>query len=684
MCLIPVGENIALLGWMAPAIPERRASFQPFQCQICQSRFTRHENLKRHAAVHTRSSAVSSLVCEFCAASFSRSDLRQRHIKRKHPEHQTDRPRKRQMLQRDKTSSTSPPQIQDHLSFVTTEEQEEFNVDRAWKNAIQYDQRSPGLDQRDPRNSGSSRNDSAICTMSVAPPAISDHDFHGQAKLGSDPMMEVAESQLSQGNTAFSGLVPFTRGSPNSWFSVESPQVQEDWTVSTRQAARGTELFFNHLSSFLPFIHQPTFNADKADKRLLLGMMSLGYQYGEDPEYGEQAGSGASLSYQCFHQARALLKTDIEDGELSTSENTIVVQACLLQQLYTMMYLCGSASAYGLKTHSKIISLARAGGLMQPLTTEATATANLESLWYHFIQSEAHKRTCFAVHQIDALWYQVLSVPRSLSHLEIKHELPCPEDHWAAATPEEWAHRQLLLRQAGTAVQYPEVVRRFLSSNADLCTLPPFDPYGTINITQFLISSAREISGWSTITGILSIERVEPLRSSLVALEPFTRPHGGTSNPALASLGEIAWETAMIELQMWSPTHTGGIIQGSVDAVLDQLTEHAPSCEFLCESRIINLVQPHVDWFLQYLDATATADTEAPWVVLYAYKAFMIAWQLVRNGIVGSMQVVDVPDGDTHAALAWARKVFGRRQRWQLGKIVMRCIDQLEVGTSLG
>ncbi|KAI3400988.1 hypothetical protein diail_1196 [Diaporthe ilicicola] len=48
------------------------------------------------------------------------------------------------------------------------------------------------------------------------------------------------------------------------------------------------------------------------------------------------------------------------------------------------------------------------------------------SLWGEFIRSQSHKRTLFAVHQIDALLYQFLSIPRSLSHLEIKHELPCP------------------------------------------------------------------------------------------------------------------------------------------------------------------------------------------------------------------------------------------------------------------
>lgn len=669
----------------APNLLDSRPSFQPFQCEVCQSRFTRHENLKRHAALHSRSQYEVSLTCEFCSATFSRSDLRQRHVKRKHPEHQANRPQKRRMSHKDRLSSSSPPETQIDLPFVTTEEESDFAVDTICHTTPRHSQQQPGvISPNDIGSSISSSNEMAGHLAASQLPTTSDNVLQSTLRVGLDQLLETAQTHSPPFSTIFSDLGGFNQGSPSKWFSVESPQVQEGWNVSIAQISRGCDLFFDHVAPFLPFVHRPTFDANRVDKCLLLGMLSLGYQYGEDPDYGEQAGSGASLSIQCFCQARALLASDSDDGRLDTYQSTIAVQACLLSQAFAMMYLCGKASAYGLKTHSKIIALARAGGLMQPVTAEATATTDLDSLWHQFIQTEAHKRTCFAVHQIDALWYQVLSVPRSLSHLEIKHELPCPEDHWTATSSGEWAHRQLLLRQAGPRVQYPEVVRRFLSSNADLCTLPPFDPYGTINITQFLISSAREISGWSTITGILSIERVEPLRSSLVALEPFTRPHGGNSDPALASLGEIAWETAMIELQMWSPTHTGGIIEGSMDAVLHDLTEHAPSCEFLCESRIANLVQPHVDWFLRYLNAILVPDKEAPWVVLYAYKAFMIAWQLVRDGIVGSMQVVGVQDGDTQGALAWARKVFGRRARWQLGKIVMECIDSLEAGPSPG
>ncbi|KAJ5600109.1 hypothetical protein N7450_001176 [Penicillium hetheringtonii] len=179
------------------------------------------------------------------------------------------------------------------------------------------------------------------------------------------------------------------------------------------------------------------------------------------------------------------------------------------------------------------------------------------------------------------------------------------------------------------------------------------------------------------MTGMLSMERFSALRSSLLALGPFIRPvpdGEDFSNPALC---EATWETAMIELQLWSPSHTGGIVEGSIDAVLSQSTYLAPSAEFLCEPDTAKAVQPHVDWFLRYLEAVVAPETEAPWVALYAYKAFLIAWQLLRGGIIGAMEVVGVVDGDENGALEWARKVFLRRQRWQLGKLILDCLDAL-------
>lgn len=297
----------------------------------------------------------------------------------------------------------------------------------------------------------------------------------------------------------------------------------------------------------------------------------------------------------------------------------------------------------------------------------------------------------FAVHQIDALWYQLLSVPRCISHLEIKHDMPCPEDSWTAMNSTDWAHRQLLragYSGSGTSgagagmVQYAEAVRWFSSPpDPDLLPLPAFDAYGAISIAQFLISSAREISGWSTMTGTLSMERLQPLESLLMALKPSIHPQPEMAKATHAALTcEATWEMATVELQLWSPSHTGGIVGGSIEAWLNQSTEmaSAPLDALFCEPRTTQAVQPHVDWFLHYLEAALSPDLEAPWITLYAYKAFLIAWQLLRGGVSGAMQIVNVQDGDMDGALIWARKVFRRRQRWQLGRLILHCLGMLE------
>ncbi|KAL2819390.1 fungal-specific transcription factor domain-containing protein [Aspergillus granulosus] len=597
-----------------------KTPYQPFQCLICQSRFTRHENLKRHALLHTRTQAEGALPCDFCDATFSRPDLRHRHMKRKHPEQEQRRERKK--TRRSPGKSASPTESHDFGAGQVMEED--------WQSEEYVQQQSS---HETPRVDG-----------------------------GANVMDLHSLLDNFQANDSFPG------------FCQDAPSPTYDWSPSTLQIAYGCELFFTHVSLFIPFLHKPTFNPDQAPPHLILSILSLAYQYGSDPE-SNHPNAGGALSYRCFQQARTTLSP--ETPEIAT------VQSYLLLQICAMMYLCGADSAHGLKMHSITIPLARSVGLMQPIPLESAATQDLDTLWHAFIAAESHKRTLFALHQIDALWYQFLSIPRSISHLEIKHELPCPEEQWAAASASEWAHRQLVTRQ-GPAVQYADAVRRFLSQDSELSTIPAFDPYGAINIAQFLISSAREISGWSAMTGMLSIDRFGALRSSLVTLNSFICPHPSNVNTQStprngsgSALCAATWHTAMIELQIWSPSHTSGIVQGSLDAVLNQSTYLSPSGEILCEDITVAAIQVHIDWFLQYLDETVEPQGEAPWVALYAYKAFLIAWQLVKGKLPGAMAAVGVEDGDVDGAVRWARTVFGRRERWVLGRLILESLEQL-------
>ncbi|OJJ67296.1 hypothetical protein ASPBRDRAFT_47828 [Aspergillus brasiliensis CBS 101740] len=697
-------------------------SYQPFQCLICLRRFTRHENLKRHAALHSRSRKEVSLPCDLCQATFSRPDLRHRHMKRKHAEHEQVRTKKRPR-QRDE-APLRPQHVGQHRGQLQDADELEPNRPVWTSELSQIPYEDGGGDNGGETSTASSASpmENNDCIQPV-PGNLTQHisldesalldALELERSLLRDTSLHKATDQFNYQPPTISGSQPpspdidlgglsFPKDLSVIPIPPESTQAQNRWFPSSSQIQTGCNLFFTHVAHFLPFLHHPTFDPTTIPPHLLLAMLSLAYQYGEDPECDARSGTGTSLATRCYLLARSILSSSNHPPSTATTtpnDNLPLVQTYLLLQICAMVYLCGDDSTQGLQMHATMISLARSTGLMHPISTESAHTCDLESLWKEFIKSESHKRTLFAVHQIDALWYQLLSIPRAISHLEIKHDLPCPEAHWTAPSAAQWAHLQLISQQQhhshSTSMRYDDAVRHFLSSTSTSTdsstppptTIPPFDPYGAINITHFLISSAREISGWSTMTGMLSMERFSALRSSLLALGLFLSPSPSPtpSDPtqstynAKSTHATATWQTAMIELQMWSPSHTGGIVKASIDTMLQQSTELAPSaCEFLCEADTARSFQPHVDWFLTYLDHVENVGGEAPWVTLYAYKAFLVAWQLVRGGVPGAMRVVGVRDGDVEGAVGWARRVFRWRERWVIGRLVLGCLGGLD------
>lgn len=108
----------------------------------------------------------------------------------------------------------------------------------------------------------------------------------------------------------------------------------------------------------------------------------------------------------------------------------------------------------------------------------------------------------------------------------------------------------------------------------------------------------------------------------------------------------------------------------------------AASFGFIVEPDSARDLQKHVDWFLRYLEQTAVPDREPPFVTVYAFKAFLIAWQLLRSGMPDAMTAVGVDDGDSEAALAWATRVFRRRERHKVGRLVLQNLKSLEEAPS--
>jgi len=68
---------------------------------------------------------------------------------------------------------------------------------------------------------------------------------------------------------------------------------------------------------------------------------------------------------------------------------------------------------------------------------------------------------------------------------------------------------------------------------------------------------------------------------------------------------------------------------------------------------------------------------ESPLVALYAWRAFLIAWQLLQqetSGGFGCMSVIGIQAGNSHAARLWVEDVFSRRRKWLIGQAVLRNI----------
>jgi hypothetical protein len=140
-------------------------------------------------------------------------------------------------------------------------------------------------------------------------------------------------------------------------------------------------------------------------------------------------------------------------------------------------------------------------------------------------------RTLFALYALDAIWYEILSMPRSLSHLEIKHDMPCSDELWRQPSATDWAHRTLVGDRSTPPVKYVNAVRGCMStpvpnlstfdsygpvpnlstfdSYGPVPNLSTFDSYGLYLVILFLLTGVREVSGWSTMTGRACLERFE-------------------------------------------------------------------------------------------------------------------------------------------------------------------------------
>ncbi|WVF71788.1 hypothetical protein IAT40_006596 [Kwoniella sp. CBS 6097] len=667
--------------------PQPLTPRHPFRCSVCLKRFTRHENLKRHSHRHRSENEGKIYSCEHCSRTFARSDLRRRHIRKQHPEVPPDPSRTRLK------AGSAAPIASSTTSGCSGSTQSDIPIDTS-RLPFSFDLGDWDTSLLSGRNhaGGTDPKDTSYVTQVKSPHISSNHPSFSIESLLASPLEALGPSsahiELTSGecdktpgtlslpvwvdcviedfsphndyNRRHSFLGPRTPSRTSSF----SPEI----VITQSIMELGISLFFSNLSAFFPFIHQPTFDTSSVPEYLVMAMLSVAIQFAETEL------EGPKLAAYCFHRGCRL----IDEAEQSESDDgkgglkLHMIQAYLLLEIHALCFARGAESCWGLRFHHRLTELARVGGLGDPYPPQPIDKGDLNALWRQFVRAETHKRTLYAAYHLDTLWYHTLSVPRGISHLEIKVDLPCSEAAWTIPTAAEWAFYGLVTDPSNSPTRYLGAIRMCMSPDAAERGMS-FGTYGCLAMILYALSGVREMSGWSTVTGQVPIERFDTLYAALAAVEPIVSKEEDTS--PLFILTQATWHMAMIDLLLWSPSHTNGVVELNLEAAVAAIARLSNSGISFSSPSVAQTVDRHIRWFLIYLDRTHEVSQEAPWMAIYAFKAVLIAYQQVLSGSDKPLNTLGLTD--SAALLEWIRNVFAKRRGWSVGKIVLDSLGEL-------
>ncbi|KAI4168429.1 MAG: hypothetical protein LQ343_006438 [Gyalolechia ehrenbergii] len=293
---------------------------------------------------------------------------------------------------------------------------------------------------------------------------------------------------------------------------------------STQDLQRYIAAYIKYFHPHLPFLHIPSLSFDSPDFTEIIQPASGHFGYGQSGIAGgagslvlAMAAIGAFYEYDTaasknlFEMAKKMIQLYLEErrkadmsaavsgtqvGYESSAQNTPLwlVQAMLLNVIYG--HNCGDKTAAGIATThcAALISLARAAELAGPFPgippqseskpQEGFTCANdvqmssenidseryeqqqhytspkIYSEWQNWRTTEERKRTLYAIFILSSLLVTSYNHAPALMNSEIRLDLPCDEELWAAETAEAWA----AVKSSGAAEQIPTSFASALSS----------------------------------------------------------------------------------------------------------------------------------------------------------------------------------------------------------------------------
>lgn len=241
---------------------------------------------------------------------------------------------------------------------------------------------------------------------------------------------------------------------------------------TTQELQRYVAAYFRYCHPHLPFLHLATLNFESAEYSpqfkanatysqhgkssnaiggscLLLSIAAMGALYENEHnvskdlfEYSKRTISNYLEGRRNSHTNRTMFAAHNNDGE----ETPLwLVQAMLLNVIYG--HNCGDKTAADIASNhcAALVSLARGAELAKPyipfVNTDAWTHSGQDSAeveWLEWKTSEERKRTLYAIFVLSSMLVMAYNRPPALTNSEIRLDLPCDEELWAAESSQAW------------------------------------------------------------------------------------------------------------------------------------------------------------------------------------------------------------------------------------------------------
>ena len=251
---------------------------------------------------------------------------------------------------------------------------------------------------------------------------------------------------------------------------------------STQDFQRYIAAYVKFFHPRLPFLHIPTLSFDSPAYTnharmsvpqsysssgsgdggcLILSMAAIGALFEFDYTVSRELFDAAKKLIQIFLEERrradmsAAINLAVNNGEGAASNTPLwLVQSMLLNVVYG--HNCGDRTSADIaSTHcAALVSLARAAGLAKPPDYphdgshddvqmandgwNAQQNTADDSAWYTWKAAEERKRTLYSIFVLSSMLVSSYNFPPCLTNSEIRLDLPCDEDIWAADSPATW------------------------------------------------------------------------------------------------------------------------------------------------------------------------------------------------------------------------------------------------------